>query len=103
MSGYVLSIEAEEDVFRIWEYLTNKADLKTANRVEARLYKAFELLTKTPGLGHRRPDLTKYPVLFFRVRPYAYLIIYRPEVPLEIVGILHGRRNIAELLYDRLP
>ncbi len=103
MSGYVLSIEAEEDIFRIWEYLVEKAGLVTANRIEARIYKTFELLMKTPGMGHRRTDLTAHPVLFLRVRPYAYLIIYRPKTPLEIVAVLHGRRNIAELLYDRLP
>lgn len=103
MSGYVLSSEAEEDIFRIWEYLAEKAGLETANRIEAKIYKMFELLMKTPGIGHQRPDLTEHPGLFFRVRPHAYLIVYRPKTPLEIVAVLHGRRNVTELLSDRLP
>jgi plasmid stabilization system protein ParE len=103
MSGYILSTEAEEDTFQIWRYLAEKASVETANRIESKFYKAFELLVKTPGLGHKRLDLTEHSVLFFRVRPYSYLIIYRPKTPLEIVAVLHGRRNIAELLQDRIP
>jgi plasmid stabilization system protein ParE len=103
MSGYVLSAEAEEDVFQIWRYLAEEASVKIANRIEAKFYKAFELLVKTPGLGHKRFDLTDHPVLFFRVRPYSYLIVYQPKIPLEIVAVLHGKRNITELLQDRLP
>jgi plasmid stabilization system protein ParE len=103
MNGYILSAEAEEDAFQIWRYLAEKASVETANRVESKLYKAFELLVKTPGLGHKRSDLIQHSVLFFRVRPYSYLIVYRPKTPLEIVAVLHGRRNIAELLQDRIP
>jgi len=65
MSGYVLSVEAEEDLFEIWRYLAEEADLDTAELIESDLYKAFELLVKTPGLGHKRFDLTQHPVLFF--------------------------------------
>jgi len=102
MSGYVLSAEAEEDAFQIWRYLAEKAGVETANRIESKLYEAFELLMKTPGLGHKRLDLTQHPVLFFRVQPYSYLIVYRIQSSLQIVAILHGKRNIAELLQDRI-
>ena len=103
MIGYVLSPEAEEDTFQIWSYLAEKASVETANRIESKFFKAFELLVKTPGLGHKRLDLTEHSVLFFRVRPYSYLIVYRLKTPLEIVAVLHGKRNIAELLQDRIP
>jgi plasmid stabilization system protein ParE len=34
---------------------------------------------------------------------YSYLIVYRPETsPLQVVAILHGRRDVEELLKDRL-
>ena len=89
--------------FRIWRYLAEEASLETANRVEAKLYEAFELLVKMPSLGHKRFDLTEHPVLFFRVRPYSYMIVYRPQTPLQIVAVLHGKRNIAALLQDRIP
>jgi plasmid stabilization system protein ParE len=102
-NGYVLALEAEEDIFQIWLYLAEKASLETADRVESKLYEAFESLVKTPGLGHKRADLTKHAVLFFRVRPYSYLVVYRARTPLEIVAVLHGKRNIAELLPNRIP
>ena len=102
MRGYVLSSEAQEDVFQIWSYLAEEASLETANRIESKIYEAFELLAATPSLGHKRFDLTEHPVLFFRVRPYSYLIIYRSKAPLEIVAVLHGKREIAELLQDRI-
>jgi hypothetical protein len=40
-------------------------------------------------MGHRREDLTRYPVLFWPVG--AYLIIYRAErPPVEIVAVITG-------------
>jgi antitoxin ParD1/3/4/toxin ParE1/3/4 len=50
--------------------------------------------------GHWRRDVTDAPVRFFSV--YSYLIVYRPETtPLQIVGILHGGRNVEEILSKR--
>lgn len=102
MSGYILSPEAEEDIFQIWRYLAEKASTETANRAESKIYEAFGLLVKTPTLGHKRLDLTEHPVLFFRVRPFSYLIVYRVKTPLEVVAVLHGKRDVAELLQDRI-
>jgi plasmid stabilization system protein ParE len=60
----------------------------------------MEELVKMPGQGHRREDLTKLPVKFGTVR--AYQIIYKPESrPLEIVAVLHGKRNIRRILRQR--
>jgi hypothetical protein len=40
-------------------------------------------------------------VKFFPV--YSYLIVYRPMTkPLQIASILHGRRDLLQLLKDRL-
>jgi len=34
---------------------------------------------------------------------YSYLIAYRPDTkPLQIVSILHGRRNVEQILKGRL-
>jgi plasmid stabilization system protein ParE len=102
MSGYTLSRATEDDIFEIWNYLALQADLRVADQVEAEIFGAFDALVRNPYLGHRRSDLTKFPVLFFRVRPYSYLIVYKREGEIEIVGVLHGKRNIEELLQDRL-
>ncbi len=34
---------------------------------------------------------------------YSYLIVYRPETsPLQVVAILHGRRDVGQLLEARI-
>jgi len=44
--------------------------------------------------------LTDEAVKFFPV--YSYLIVYRPETkPLQVVSILHGRRNVERILKER--
>lgn len=35
-----------------------------------KLVEAFEALGQTPGMGHKRRDLTPYPVLFWPVGNY---------------------------------
>jgi len=45
--------------------------------------------------------LTDAEVRFFSV--YSYLIAYRPETkPLQIVAVLHARRDVAKLLKKRV-
>jgi plasmid stabilization system protein ParE len=66
-----------------------------------KLFDAFEALGQTPGMGHRRDDLTTYPVLFWPVG--AYLIIYRAERrPAEIVAVTQGSRDIPAFLRRRI-
>jgi plasmid stabilization system protein ParE len=56
---------------------------------------------QTPGVGHRREDLTTHPVLFFPVG--AYLIIYQVErQPIGIVAVTQGSRDIPAFLHRRL-
>jgi antitoxin ParD1/3/4/toxin ParE1/3/4 len=81
--------------------LAAEAGLAVANRVDAALFAKMGFLAKMPGIGHWRRDLTDEPVKFFSV--YSYLIVYRPETkPLQVVGVLHGRRDVERLLRDRL-
>jgi plasmid stabilization system protein ParE len=68
-----------------------------ADRIRDEIFAAFESLAKTPGKGHYRSDLSTEPLRFWRVR--EYLIIYRSEKkPLEIVRVLHGKRDVQALL-----
>jgi len=39
-------------------------------------------------------------VLFFSL--YQYMIVYRRAATLEIVAVLHGKRNVKRLLKTRL-
>ena len=69
MNSFVLSPEAEEDIFEIWTYLANEVHVEFANQIESNIFDAFALLSRNPGLGHKRQDLT-IPVLFYRAFPY---------------------------------
>jgi len=99
MSNYLLSPEADGDIFDIWQYIAEQADIGTADRVRSELYTAFEMLSRMPGQGHKRSDLTSLSLLFFSV--YSYLIVYRLKSPIEIVAVLHGRRDVEQLLKQR--
>jgi plasmid stabilization system protein ParE len=58
-------------------------------------------LAESPEAGHHRKDLVGEDVKFFPV--YSYLIVYRPSTkPLQIASILRGRRDVEQLLKERL-
>jgi antitoxin ParD1/3/4/toxin ParE1/3/4 len=98
---YVLSPEAAVDLVQIWRYLKEQSTIEIADRVESVIRDKIVFLATSPGAGHWRKNLTDEAVKFFPV--YSYLIVYRPETaPLQIVSILHGRRDVEQLLRDRL-
>ena len=100
MNGYVLSADADFDLDEIWEYIAAD-NLDAADRWIGKLFDAFKALGAKPGLGHRREDLTPFPVLFWPVG--AYLIIYRAgRRPIEIVAVTQGSRDIPAFLGRRV-
>jgi plasmid stabilization system protein ParE len=100
VKSYLVAPEAEDDPQQTWRYLLAEAGLAVANRIQNELVDAFEGLANVPGKGHKRPDLTSRDVYFFSV--YQYMIVYRLTVVVEIVAVLHGKRNIKRLLKTRM-
>ncbi len=100
MKRYLVAPEAEDDLRQIWRYLLGKASLATANRIQGELVDAFEGLADVPGKGHRRPDLTSRDILFFSV--YQYMIVYRQTTVVQIVAVLHGKRDVKQFLETRM-
>ena len=97
---YVLSEDADLDLNDIWEYIAQE-DISAADRWIDKLFDAFENIGRSPGIGHKREDLTASSVLFFTVG--AYLVIYcaiRP--PVEIIAITQGAGDIPSFLQRRL-
>jgi plasmid stabilization system protein ParE len=74
MSAFIVAPEAEEDIFHIWLYLLREAGLETANRIEREILEAVAGLADAPGKGHRRRDLTRRNVLFYRLYQYMWSI-----------------------------
>ena len=100
MNEYVLSAGAELDLDEIWEYIAAD-NIDAADRWIGKLFDAFEALGHTPGMGHKRGDLTPYGVLFWPVG--AYLIAYRADRrPIEIVAVTQGSRDIPGFLHRRV-
>jgi plasmid stabilization system protein ParE len=97
---YLLAPQAARDLVGIWRHISKEAGRDLANRVESVIRSKIVLLAETPGMGHKREDLTAASVLFFPV--YSYLIVYRPgTAPLEVASILHGSRDVQSLLAER--
>jgi len=93
----VLAPQAAQDLVDIWRYIKAQSSEALADRVEGVIRNRILFLSRSPGIGHWRRDLTDQDVKLFSV--YSYLIVYRPETnPLQSVFILHGRRDVAALL-----
>ena len=97
MRRYILAPQAKEDLKEISDYLKREAGLHVAQSTLKKIREAFDLLSRAPGLGHIREDLTDEPVKFWLV--FSYLIIYDPAArPIEIARVVHGSRQISNLL-----
>jgi plasmid stabilization system protein ParE len=53
-------------------------------------------------MGHKRQDLTNRPVKFWRI--FSYLVVYDPtSVPLTVIAVLHGARDVEHILKEIDP
>jgi plasmid stabilization system protein ParE len=101
MTGrYILAPQAAQDLVEIWSYIKTESSEPTADRVESVIRDRIVFLSGSPNAGHWRRDLTDENVKFFSA--YSYLIVYRPNTkPLQVVSILHGRRDVQSILRER--
>lgn len=100
MNRYVLSVAAELDLDSVWDYISQD-NIDAADRWISKLFEAFEELAQTPGMGHKREDLTSFEILFWPVG--AYLILYRiRDESVEIVAVTQGARDIPSFLGQRI-
>jgi len=97
VSRYVFTRLAETDLEELVDYIFDHSGPERARSVLDDLMRAVDLLANMPGMGHKREDLTGEVVLFWPV--HGYLIVYRPDaIPLEIVRVVSGRRDVEALL-----
>ncbi len=95
---YRLTPNAQENIEAICAFIADDS-VDAALRVLSLLEQAFDRLAETPEIGHAREDLTDRPVKFWRV--FSYLIVYDPtSVPLTVIAVLHGARDLEHLLKD---
>jgi plasmid stabilization system protein ParE len=97
MKPFVLTDRALSDLRSIWKFIASD-NPTAADALEDEILNACARIAERPDLGHYRRDITDEPVLFVAVRR-RYLIVYdRRVVPLQIVRVLHGSRNIPDLI-----
>ena len=102
MNRFALTPRAKADIFTIWRFIAQDNEA-AADRVERQIFEACASLAEAPLSGHTRTDLTSRPVRFWTLPRYPnYTLVYLPEaIPLRIISVLHGKRNIAGVLRKR--
>ena len=102
MSRYVLTPLARANIFTIWSYIAEHNE-SAADRVEQAIFDACAFVAEAPMGGHSRPHLSNRAIRFWTLTRYPnYSIVYRPDqVPLEIIAVLHGKRDIRRILRQR--
>ena len=95
--------QAIEDLDAIWWFIA-RDNRDAADRVEMEIIEACRRLAKHPLIGTKRRDVTPLPVRFWTLAKYVnYVIVYRPDtVPLQVVAVLHGKRDLKEVLGTRI-
>lgn len=97
-----LTPEALDDLDTIWNFIAADS-FEVADEVESAIFAACRRLVLNPRLGTKRVEITPLPVRFWVVTQFPnFVIVYRPGTePLQIVAILHGKRNLKRVLKRR--
>ena len=97
-----LTPQATEDLDAIWWFIAQDSR-EAADRVEMEIDATCRRLAKHPLMGTKRQDIARLPMRFWTVTNFPnYVIVYRPEtVPLQVVAVLHGKRDLKEVLGRR--
>jgi toxin ParE1/3/4 len=101
MTRLVVSADAEIDTGDILSYLAQEAGSQVAEKYARQFRATIERLLHWPESGPPRPRLGEA-VRIAVVSPYVLIYEYnRGDDTLVLLRILHGRRNITELLLRR--
>jgi plasmid stabilization system protein ParE len=93
---------ATEDLDAIWWFIAGHSR-DAADRVELEIVATCRRLANHPLMGTKRLDITSLSLRFWTVTKFPnYVIVYRPETaPLQVVAVLHGKRDLKEVLERR--
>jgi toxin ParE1/3/4 len=94
-----LSPEADEDLIEIWGYLAREASERVADRQLQQIDATCARLKAWPYSGRKRDDLLAG-MRSVPIRPYVLFYRIHGDA-VEIVRVLHGRRNIASIFTNR--
>ena len=99
---FQFTAQATEDLDAVWWFIAEHSQ-DAADRVEMEVVSTCRRLAKHPLMGTKRQDITPLAVRFWTVTKFPnYVIVYRPEtVPLQVIAVLHGKRDLKEVLERR--
>lgn len=101
MSHIIRRPGAERDLLELWYYIETHSGEDRANALIYKIEEKFETLADHPSMGRLRdelqPGLRSLPIS-------GYLIFYYP-IPggIEVVRVLHGKRNLGIIFGDEQP
>ncbi len=95
---------AIKDIEEIYKHILKSGEKSAANNMAASLRKACTSLSENPERGHIPHELSKIDQFKFRqIVVKKYRIIYQIAEPnVFIFGIIHGNRNIGDVLRQRI-
>jgi toxin ParE1/3/4 len=96
-----LTEQAQQDLRGIWRGLAEFGSLENADSDLQVIQKKFKMLVQFPSSGRTREELG----LGLRSFPARdYVIFYRiGEAQVEIVRVIHGRRDLEAIFKDTEP
>ena len=96
--------DAEEDLYDIYNYVAIHDSVENAENLLNKLEETCNSLSTFPNRGHILPELERIGVLYYREIHYKpYRIVYQIiNTDVYIHCILDGRRDLQQLLYERL-
>jgi toxin ParE1/3/4 len=100
----VLSHDAEDDLLHIYLYVARESSVERAEALLDKLQDACRRLARFPKRGHVSPELERIDQSgFLEIAVHPYRIFFRIKGRTVIIhAVLDGRRNIGDLLAERL-
>jgi plasmid stabilization system protein ParE len=94
--------QAAEDLDAIWWFIAEHSR-EAADRVEMEIVATCRRLAKHPLMGIKRQDITPLPVRFWTLPKFPNcVVVYRPDTaPIQVVAVLHGKRDLKKALEGR--
>ena len=96
--------DAEEDIYEIYNFVAIHDSSASAEKLLENLEKTCHSLSTFPNRGHIPPELERISIFEYKEIHYKpYRIIYQiMDSAIYVHCILDGRRNLQQLLQERL-
>ncbi len=99
--NYDLSIEAKEDIEKIWLYTFENWSFEQANRYFELILNEIEYIAENPKSGKDFSDVRKGYLRTQIKSHYIFFKINKKQNKVEVIRILHQRMSVEDRLSDK--